>query len=76
MKKNGNYGFIGEFVKVPSGEVLALVECKYKQFHIYLNGTKAYPQAFDYASTFNKKGVARVKKDGEEFFINFKGERV
>ena len=76
MKNNGKYGFLGEFVKVPNGKPLALVECRYKQFHIYLDGTKAYPQTFDYASAFNEKGAARVKKDGEEFFINPKGERI
>ena len=34
------------------------------------------PCKFDDEVTFDKNGVAKVKKDGEVYFINTKGERV
>ncbi len=40
------------------------------------HGDIVVPCKFDDEVTFDKNGVAKVKKDGEEYFINTKGERV
>lgn len=84
MKENPDYEFIEEFVEVPSGKKIALVETRvgdgeherHEQFHILINGTKAYDKTFDYAGPFDKEGLALVRKNGEKFFINPEGERI
>lgn len=40
------------------------------------HGDIVVPCKFDDKVTFDINGVAKVKKDGEEYFINTKGERV
>lgn len=47
----------------------------YKWGYINANGEYVLKPIYDYASAF-VDGVAYVKKDGEEFYINTKGERV
>lgn len=85
MKENPDYEFIGEFVKLPDGEFLAVAESRtgdgederHEQFHIRLDGTKAYQQTFVYVGPFSKKGRALVREDEKTFFlINPKGEKV
>jgi len=90
MKENPDYEFIGEFIEVSEGEFLAVAESRtgdgkderHEQFHIHLDGTKAYKRTFVYVAPFNKKERnkewrALVREDEETFFIiDPKGERV
>ena len=58
---------MADAAKLVSDSLRGVIDC---------HGDIVVPCKFDDEVAFDKNGVAKVKKDGEGYFINTKGERV
>ena len=72
MIKIGKYEYdrVGDF-----SEGKAWARKGNREFHINLDGSRAYKQSFDWVVSFFK-GKAMVSKDGKEFYIDHNGKKI